>query len=267
MLRARVLTKSILALVAVLMIVGSSLASNMAFKINKELLQGTARNAAGTGVCNTCANWVSLPFVFLPSTARLNDICLLNTSFQRVAQTGLASGAGTTTTVDSRFVDDVSAIRVCGGPPGVGSNPPYQPNIGVNIQLRTTIGNTSQVFVGADAPGTQQLLRNRPTSAGTGLCGTCGNWVQYPYHGTAQRLNDVCLENPGFQRVAQSGLASGTGLSTIVDPRFVDDVSAIRTCGGPPNIGSNAPLQMGKPVNIQLRATVAGDVLWSPAHF
>ena len=248
--------------------VGPALSSNMAFKLNKRLYQGTQRNPAGTAICNTCGNWVSMPFDFLPANARLNDICLMNTGFQRVAQTGLGVGFGFGSTFDPRFVDDLSSIRVCGGPPTIGLNTPYQPNIGVNIQLRTTVGDISHVFVGADRPGTQQLILNSTARGGSGICNTCGNWVQYPYHGTALRLNDICLENPAFQRVAQSGLATGAGLSTLVlEPERPDDVAVIRTCGGPPTIGSNPPLQMGKPVNIQLRSTVQGDVFWSPAHF
>ncbi len=185
-----------------------------------------------------------------------------------MAQTGLASGTGLGTTVNPAFIDDVASSRTCGAGPTLGSNPPYQPNIGINVLLRTTVGNSTQIFVGSDAPGTQQLIRTSTTRGGTATCVTCGNWVQLPYHTTATRLNDICLENPNFARVSQTNLASGTGLqTTVIPPERPDDVASSRTCGAPPTLGSNPPVQMGKPVNIVLKSSVTGDVLWSPAHF
>ncbi len=261
----------VLAVAVMLAMVGTAVASNMAFKINKALLQGAA--GGGTANCNTCGNWVSLPLNNAFLGQRLDDICVaLNggtivTKAARVSQTGSASGSGATTTVDPTFIDDVNSIRTCGAPAFLGSNPPYQSQIGIQVVLTGAVADTSQIFVGSHTPGEQILARNSIASGGTATCSTCGNWVQLPYHTTAQRLNDICLENPNFARVSQTGLASLGGLNTIVDPTFIDDVAASRACGGPAFLGSNPPVQIGKPINAILKTTTVGDVLWAPAHF
>jgi len=259
---------ALVVLVAVAM-VGSAVASNMAFKINKDLIQGSGRNLAGTGVCTSCFNTVSLPDTNQFVGFRLNDICLTNPNFQAVAQPGNC-GAGLCTP-DPTFVNELNSLRQCGGPPNIGSNPLYQTDRGIYVQLRTTVADISHVFVGAHAPGTQYRVRQSNLNSGSGRCpiGGCNNSINLPYHTTAARLNDVCLENLNFKTILQTGspLPGSTPLNTIPDPKFVDNLNCVRTCGGLPNIGLNCFIQIGKPVVIVIKDAVVGDVLWSPAHF
>jgi hypothetical protein len=259
--------------------VSVALASNMAFKFNAILQNPVSRAGTGQGTtagssCTLCGNWVSLPFVTQFEGLRLFGSFCSNTDIQSVGQPGVCSGLGNNTVCDPTKIDAI-ATRSCTVPQTLAADPPYQPNAPIRVILKTTTsGDKSQILVGSDAPGRQVQIRNSITRSGTAQgsvtgtgCTLCGNWVQLPYHTTARRLFDICLESSNFASVGQGGeVCSGLGESTICNPNVTDAVQT-RSCTVPQNLQANPLVIVGRPIRVILKTTTVGDALWSPAHF
>jgi len=269
--RVRTLSKLVVVLVAVLM-VGVALASNMAFKFNAIVQNPVSRTGTGTGTtagssCTVCGNWISLPFVTQFDTQRLRSICLTNADFAFVAQPGVASGFGDGTTIDKTRIDAL-ASHSCTALVTLVANPPYQPDAPIRAILKsTTSGDKNWIVVGSDSPGRQVQIRNSTSRSGSATCTVCGNWAQLPYHTTARRLRDVCLENTNFAFVAQPGeVCSGFGDATSCNPNVTDAVQS-HSCTALVTLVANPAVIVGRPIRAILKSTVSGDILWSPAHF
>jgi hypothetical protein len=273
-------TKALVVLVAVLMVT-AAVASNMAFKLNYLVQKSSTGSPPGTGTkasgggCTTCGNWVSHPFQVQFAGQRLfQGICLGNPTFAAVAQPGTSIGLGDLTVLNPNNIDAIVTTNCTAPSPTVTPNPVYQPNAGVRIILRGTApGDVQYIIVGADLPGTQQIVRKSSTATppGTGTkaagggCVTCGNWVQLPYHTTARRAFDLC--DPTFAAVAQAGTSTGLGDATVLNPNNVDAIVTTNCTAPSPTVTPNPLVQIGRPVRIILRGTALGDVMWSPAHF
>jgi hypothetical protein len=256
---------------AVGLTLGLTTASNMAFKINYVVQNPTGR--AGTANCTVCGNWVSLPFSTQFQGLRMRSLCAaLGADVQFLAQPGAHTGVGNATTIDTTRVDSLAGPHNCLAAESLTPNWVFQPNAGVRAILRTaSTGDKPAILVGADVPGTQQLLRKTAARGGSASCSVCGNWVQLPYHTTAVRLYDLCTEMPGAALISQPGSSTGAGNNTQLNANNIDSLTTPTNCAASASLTPNPVVQIGKPVRITVRTSTAqeppGDILWSPAHF
>jgi hypothetical protein len=274
--KARTGVKLLIVLVAVGM-VGLVAASNMAFKYNA-VIQNTNQRG-GTAICNVCATWISLGFQNQFEGQRLSAVCdaLTNrANYGFVFQTGgNCTGSGSTTVCDFTRLDSLVSRSCAVTDPNLGINPLFQPNVPLRLTLRAafTGPDQNQIFVSADRPGTQQLLRHDTDYLGSCVGTVCASWVQLPLHTTARNLSDICVEIPRAAFVFQQGGAcTGSGPTTSCDFNRIDSLVSRSCFVADPNLGINPPVQVGKGIRITLRTPTqagggTGDVLWSPAHF
>jgi hypothetical protein len=250
---------------------GLATASNMAFKLSYIVRNPTSRG--GSATCTVCGNWISLPFNTPFQGLRVRALCAaVGPDAQFISQPGVATGNGNATTIDTTRLDSLAGPHSCLALDSLTPNWVYQPNLPVRVTLRAiSTGDKEAIFVGSDVPGTQQLLRKTSLRGGSAACAVCGNWAQLPYHTTAVRLYDLCLEIPGAALIVQPGGSTGAGSTTQLFQDRIDSLTGPTSCAASPSLTPNPLVQIGRPVRITVRTSTAqeppGDILWSPAHF
>jgi len=215
--------------VLVLVAGGVSIASNMAFKLNRQVI------SAGTG--QRGSNWTSIPYINPYPTA--NSFC---------TQTGLSSTGtlrATITVLDETLGSFTQAS--CGTP---GANTlPWIAGKGFNVRQPTTGNPGSIIIVGSHNPSHTFTIPD----AGTGQRGSY--WFAVPYHTTAVSAGDLC---------SHFGMTStGTLRGTVqrLDPTAGSFTQV--SCGTPAATGLN--LILGESVN--LREPNGPLTARAPRHF
>lgn len=164
-----------------------AVASNMGFKLNKQIVKGT--------------NLLSFPFRTPTQTAQ--QICAI--FGKTTSATGLAQFTGTG--IQTYTCDQVTAGFTV-----------TAKGIGVRL-IESTVGATG-IIVGSHIPGQQVTIPD----AGTFPVGT--QVYGYPYHTTNVNSRDVC-QNGGFTTVAgQAPLLSRFGPLGTVDATYTCDQTA-----------------------------------------
>ena len=176
---------------AVVVMAGGLLASNMGFKLNYQLLQTTA------GQSKTGTSTIALPD---------NRQSTVNTAKNLLDDIGLAN-----VTNIQRFVKSNDGLVQYTGRPLGGSDFALNAGDGYFLKMKTTV---NYIVVGSDNPTLGYVLQQ--TTAGVSKTGT--NFYAYNYHQTATTakalLDDIGLANvTNIQRFVKSndGLVQYTG--------------------------------------------------------
>jgi hypothetical protein len=229
------------------MLAGTAMASNMAFKINTTLFRSPN--------CTTCDNWISLPFSSSFVGQNIRALCDSNGD-------GVVGAADTVQFVTQQNSPNIDAITThsCTLSAGI-NNPPYQPTRAVRLRIKTAVpaGNVQIIHVGSDVPGTQILLRK------TGGCATCDNWIDMVYHTTFRNLRDACDTNGNGTVETADQIQFVTQQGTAASPGAVDSITT-HSCTLSPSI-NNPLVQVGRGLRIRLKAAAVGDLLYSEPHF
>lgn len=185
--------------VAVLVLAGGLMASNMGFKLNLPLVATGGSSASGT-------NYIGLPYNQQVGMVTARDL------FEDIA-----AGGAVQTISQHRPIDDAFEIYTFGG----GTIPPNGWNLVPGQAYIVKVGvDQNYIIVGSHNPGlTISLL-------GTGAGSNSGtNYYTHPYHGVAANARELFLE-------------VGGSVQTLSQHRKVDDAFEIYTYGGgtiPPN--------------------------------
>jgi hypothetical protein len=255
---------------AVALTVGLTTASNMAFKLNYVIQNPTTRG--GTGTCQICRNWVSLPLSNQFQGQRVRALCSLATNIGFITQQGVHSGVGDATTIDTSRIDQLAGPHSCTALASLTPNWVLVPNAPIGIILTSaSTGDRNAIIVGADVPGTQLQVRKTAADGGSAPCTVCANIEELVYHTTAVRLYDYCAEMPGALFLSQPGSTTGFGTSTALNANNIDRWTGPTSCASSASLTPNPTVQIGRPLRIILKTSgtgePAGDILWSPAHF
>ena len=219
--------------VAVLVTSGTAvMASNMGFKINKQIYNGYTASKAPKAV-----NWISLPY----SSPYNNMKSLCNamgttastvTIYQLNASTGLGTSMSCALSL-ATLLDSTRGVRVT----NASTNPP-----------------TNAVLVGAS-----DETKTFPTIYGGFILAQApkkDNWISIPYHTTAIKAEDICL-NLGI------GAGAGTVIRINADPASSTNTIS-HPCGN--TLVSNFTVVIGEALDV--RKTTAGDIIGKfPNHF
>jgi len=220
--------------VAVLVTSGTLvMASNMGFKINKQLYNGYVASKAPKSV-----NWVSVPY----SSPYNNMKALCNamgttSSVVTVYQLNASTGIGTSMTCNLSLTNTLDAAR------------------GVRItNTSATLPPTNAVLVGSS-----DEAKALPTIYGGFVLAQSPkkeNWISIPYHTTWIKAEDVCVS---------LGILAGQGTVIRINADPASSTNTIsHPCGG--TLVSNFSIVIGEAVDI--RKTLVGDVVGKlPPHF
>lgn len=210
---------------------GLVMASNMGFKINKQLFPGFILAQAPKR-----DNWVSLPYSNPYPDAK--KLCVaLGTSAATFTITQLNPSTGGTLV---NYLCSLSTVVA------------LDPTRGIRIR-NTGTTPTNGVLVGSS--NESQAL---PTMLGGFVLSQApkkDNWISVPYHTTWVKAEDVCVT---------MGLGTGTGSVVRInaDPAATNLIS--HPCGG--TVVNNFSLVIGEAVSV--RKTAAGDITGKlPPHF
>ena len=194
------------------LVVGTTIASEMAFKFNKPLTPGFVLGAAPKG-----DNWLALPWSNpYPTYTRLCAFLGLGAN-GNLTQINPATGALT----------NVSCA--------VGSAASVDPTRGVRLRI-TGAAPVSRVLVGSHNSGLAL-----PAIVGGFLAGTApkgDNWISLPYHCAWRKASDVCT-------ALGLGLPSGTTVSKV--DAATGTVTNF-TCGG---LGTNFSLTPAQAIRVR----------------
>jgi hypothetical protein len=212
---------------------GTSIASNMGFKLNKPLV---VTAASGTPA-QQGNNWVSIPY-FNPYV-NVTGLC---------TQLGLQIGGLITTRPTTTTLDPVTGnfgTAVCGV-----ANPALVP--GRAIRIRNPFNQTpvvnSVIIVGSHNP-------TLSITAPKGAAGQVGNnWFSVPYHTTAATFHDLCLSSG----LTSTGLITGRASVTRLDAATGNFQSGV--CGST----DTAALVLGEGVRLR---DPSNPINFIPAHF
>ncbi len=262
---------------------GAAIASNMGFKINKQILPiAQIANAIGN-------NWTALPYNIPYATAA--DLC---------TQGGLQAGAGGAVVTFTNPATNVSVNFTCGG---VGAFTMPTNGVGVLIKEKGTCSGApavtctlccdtslaapyncnspttaacpagaadtcaagtgpcvarSHIFVGSHNPTQSVSVQRNCTGVNNpaGCPGPQGEfWFSVPYHTTAVTFQDICV---------QAGLPSGVTGAQLTRRRSSDGAAINAFCGTA--AASTQNLVLGEAVRIHT-PTNPGPVVFIPAHF
>lgn len=232
-----------LAALLMLAVVSTASASNMAFKINMSV--------QGQPACNTCDNWISLPFNNPFIGKRLRDFC--DTDGDGVGGTGSGTDPGDQIALvaqENPANVDAEPFHSCLGSAAL-PNPLYVPTRAVRLRPRTGLGTIQIVYVGSDVPGTKIELQE----AG-GACNTCDNWVDLVYHTTYARLRDVCDTNGNGIGGTGSSTDAGDAIALVAQESAANvDAEPFHSCLGSPAL-PNPTIQIGRGLRVRLRTGV-----------
>lgn len=227
-------TRWIAALTAAVAVVagGLALGSNMGFKYNAQI-RGEAPAPKGD-------NWVSIPYNSPYNKA--NVVC---------AQLGLTStGLNATRGVVARLTASSGAVQsfTCGGSALLN----FAITKGEMIRVRagtSAVATQHGIVVGSHDPAHMQpLVAATPAPKGD-------NWVSLPYHTTAVKAQDLCVD----MGLTSTGLNSGRG--TVARITASTGVIQTYTCGG--SALTNFALTIGE--GLRVRTSASGS--WVPSHF
>jgi len=219
--------------VAVLVTSGTLvMASNMGFKINKQLYSGYVASKAPKSV-----NWISIPY----SSPYNNMKALCNAmgttaSTVTIYQLNASTGLGSSMVCSLSLTTTLDAAR------------------GVRITNASTNPPTNVVLVGASDEA--KLL---PTIYGGFILAQApkkDNWISIPYHTTCIKAEDVCL-------MLGIGAGAGTVIRINADPASGTNTIS-HPCGN--TLVSNFSIVIGEALDV--RKTTAGDITGKlPTHF
>jgi hypothetical protein len=179
---------------------GLAIGSNMGFKFNAQIL-------SGVGASPKFDNWVSLPDN--SPYVKANNVC---------NSLGLTStGAAASRAVVSRLISSTGVLQsyTCGNST-LGA---FTLIKGEAIKVRNNV-TINSIVVGADDPS-----NTIPIQTGAGASPKFDNWVSVPYHTTAVKANDLCLD----MGLTSTGAAAGRGVVS----RLISSTGVLQsyTCG------------------------------------
>lgn len=229
-------TVAVLVAAALILVMGGvAVASNMGFKMNKPLVQGTIGSTSQTG-----NNWTSIPYH--NPYGNIGGLC---------SQTGLLS-SGTTgraivTTKNYNTFNEGFRTFTCGtaGATGQALIP------GKMLQIRA--------FVAANSPTSIIIVGSHNSGQQIDITEGQDYWFSVPYHTTAVDSNTLC---------AQAGLTSTGTLRGTITRLNPGPPAAFQTatCG---SATTNFNLVLGEGLQVREANAVAGTQVksFTPAHY
>jgi hypothetical protein len=216
--------------VALMLVAGGLMASNMGFKLNRVLNAASGSSLTGT-------NAVGLPYN--------QQVGLVNCGQLGLDMGTFATAGGPITNIQ-KFLPATDTYLLCNTTRAVTTN--FAINAGESVRVRM---NTSlnYIVVGSHDPIKTITLKG---PSGTSLTGT--NEYSYPYHSTAINCGSLALEIGGFA-------TAGGPVTNIQD--FLPATDTYLLCNTTRAVTTNFATTPGKGYRIR----VTGDVSFVPSHY
>jgi hypothetical protein len=196
---SRLTAAVVIATVLILAAGGAAVASNMAFKLNRQLFG----KRSGAGIpANEGNHWTSLPY-FNPYTTNCTTPAGVSCAGAFCQATGLSKAAGIQVTLTKRQTPPLTGFDniTCPTPTATtGASFGFPLPAGQGIAIRQAPGDLagSIIIVGSHNPALALTAQDAPTFK---------TWISIPYHTTAVSSRDFCV---------QGGLSLGPGPAATI---------------------------------------------------